>query len=119
MRWFIGILIVGSTLFADVTVVASDGKVLASSVSEKASRCDYYFFIDESGKVIEVVENGHKDVRGGASSALVTMLKEKKATHFIASSLGSKLVDALQSSGIGYTVYTGSVESAIEQLRKR
>ncbi|MEN8148161.1 MAG: NifB/NifX family molybdenum-iron cluster-binding protein [Campylobacterota bacterium] len=119
MRWFLGLFVLLGTLYADITVVASDGKALTSSVSEKASRCDYYFVIDESGKIIEVIENRHKDVRGGASSALVTMLKEKKATHFIASSLGTKLVDALQSSSIHYTVYAGSVESAVKDLVKK
>ena len=119
MKYIIALLFLFSTLYSDVTVVASDGNTLSSSVSSKASRCDYYVFIDKSGKVIEVLENGHKEVRGGASSALVTMLKEKNATHFIASSLGTKLVEALRSSKIEYTVYTGSVESAVEDLVKR
>ena len=118
MKWFLGLLVLFSTLYADVTVIASDGKVLASSVSEKASRCDYYFVIDGSGKVLETVQNAHKDVRGGASSKLVALLKDRKASHIIAASFGEKLIGSLQSNDIRYTVYRGTVKSAIEQLIK-
>ena len=117
MKWFIGLLVLFSTLYSDVTVVASDGNVVTANVSSKASRCDYYIFVDQSGKVIEIIENAHKDVRGGASSALVTMLKEREATHLIAASFGDKLVSALKSNNIKYTVATGSVENAIGTLK--
>ena len=118
MKWFIGILVLFSTLYSDVTVVASDGKVVTANVSSKASRCDYYIFVDQNGKVIEVIENGHKEVRGGASSALVTLLKERKATHLIAASFGDKLVSALKSNNIKHTIATGSVKNAIGTLTK-
>ena len=117
MKWFIGLLVLFSTLYSDVTVVASDGDSVTANVSSKASRCDYYIFVDQNGKVIEVIENGHKEVRGGASSALVSMLKEREATHFIAASFGDKLVNALKSNNIKYTASTGSVEKAIETLK--
>ena len=119
MKWFIGVLIFASAMYADITVVASDGDVITANVSSKASRCDYYIFVDQSGKVIEVIENGHKEVRGGASSALVSMLKKREATHFIAASFGDKLVSALKANNITYTVTSGSVDNAIETLIKR
>jgi len=119
MKWFLGLLVLFSTLYADVTVVASDGKEITSNVSSKASRCNYYFFIDKSGKVIEVEQNAHKDVRGGASSELVDMLNDKKVSHIIAASFGDKLTGALRSNDISYTLHKGSVESVIEHLIKK
>ena len=113
MKLLIGILVLCSTLYSDVTVIASDGDVVTANVSSKASRCDYYIFVDQNGKVTEIIENRHKEVRGGASSALVTMLKERQATHFIAASFGDKLVSALRANNIRYTVVTGSVQSAM------
>ncbi len=119
MKWFIGLLIFVSALYADTTVIASDGDVVTAKVSSKASRCDYYIFVDKNGKVINVIENAHKDVRGGASSALVSMLNDKKVSHIIAASFGDKLVTSLRSNNMTYTVYTGSVESAITEIIKK
>lgn len=112
MRWFLGLLVIVSTFYSDIAVVASDGKDLTSDVSSKASRCDYYIFIDKSGDVLEVIQNTHKDVSGGASNKLVAMLNEKRVSHIIAASFGDKLIGALQSNDISHTVHIGSVESA-------
>lgn len=119
MKWFIGLLVLISTLYSDITVIASDGDGVTANVSSKASRCDYYIFVNQSGKVIEIIGNGHKEVRGGASSALVTMLKENEATHFIAASFGGKLISALKSNNIRYTEATGSIQSVIGSLNKK
>lgn len=119
MKWFLGLLVLFSTLYADVTVIASDGKDITSDVSSKASRCNYYFFIDKSGEVLEVVQNAHKDVRGGASSELVAMLNDKKVSHIIAASFGDKLIGSLQSNDIRYTLHKGTIKSAIEHLIKK
>lgn len=119
MKWFIGIVVLFSSLYSDLTVVASDGNSLTSNVSSKASRCDYYIFVDQNGKVIQIIENGHKEVRGGASSALVALLKKREATHLIAASFGDKLVGALKSNNIKYTIATGSINHAIGNLVKQ
>ena len=119
MKWFLGLLVLFSTLYADVTVVASDGKDLTSDISSKASRCNYYFVVDNTGKVLEVIQNSHKDVRGGASSELVVMLNNKRASHIIAASFGDKLIGSLQSNDIRYTVHKGTIKSAIEHLIKK
>ena len=117
MRWFIGLLLVWSSLFADITVVASDGDSLTSKISSQASRCDYYIVIDEQGKVLETIQNSHKDVKGGASSKLVTMLKRKNISRMIAARFGDKLISALESSNIKYTVYEGDIHSAVKYIK--
>ncbi len=115
MKWLVTLFVLLSSLYADVTVIASDGDSVTANISSKASRSDYYVVVDNSG-MIEVMENRHKDVKGGASSALVTMLKEHKATHIIAASFGDKLISALKSNNIKYTMATGSVKNAIGTL---
>ena len=119
MKWLFGIVIVCSSLFSDVIAVASDGDNLSSNISSKASRCNYYFFIDKNGKTLEILKNSHKDIKGGASSKLVEMLKNKKVSHFVASSLGDKLENSLNSNKIKYTIYTGNINTFIEQLVKK
>ena len=118
MKWIIGLLIVCSSLFSNVIVVASDSNTLNATISEEASRCSYYIFLDDKGKVLEIVQNPHKDVRGGASSKLVAMLKEKKVSHMIASNFGDKLIGYLEENHIKYTLHKGDVNSAIQSLKK-
>jgi predicted Fe-Mo cluster-binding NifX family protein len=118
MKWIIGLLIVCSSLFSDLTVVASNGKTLNATISSEASRCAYYVFIDSEGKVLETVPNPHKEVQGGASSKLLAMIKEKKVSHMIASNFGDKLIGHLQSNHIKYTVHKGDINSAIQSLKK-
>ena len=119
MKWLIGLLIVCSSLFSDVIAVASDGDNVNSNISSKASRCNYYIFIDENGKTFEILQNSHKDVMGGASSNLIDMLNSKKVSHFIASDFGGKLTMHLDSNSIKYTIYKGSVSEAIENIIKK
>lgn len=118
MKWIIGLIIVSSSLFANISVVASDGNTIQSNISSEASRCAYYVFVDSQGEVLEIVENTHKDVHGGASSKLVTMLKEKKVSHIIASNFGDKLITKLKENKIKYTLYKGDINSAIQSLKK-
>lgn len=119
MKWVVGLLIiVSSSLFSDITVVASDNNSLNANVSAEASRCSYYIFLDDEGKVLEMVQNPHKDVRGGASSKLLLMLKEKKISHIIAANFGNKLIGHLRSNHIKYTVHKGDINSVIESLKK-
>ena len=118
MKWIIGLLIVCSSLFSDITVVASNGNTLNANISSEASRCAYYVFLDSEGKVLEIVQNPHKDVQGGASSKLVVMLKEKKVSHMMASNFGDKLIGHLESNHIKYTVHKGDINSAIQSLKK-
>jgi len=46
-------------------------------------------------------------------------LKNKEVSHFIASSLGDKLEKSLNSNKIKYTIFSGSVNTFIEQLVKK
>jgi len=118
MKWLIGVLIVCSSLWSDVIVIASDSDTLSSNISSNASRSDYYILINEKGNTLEIVSNSFKDIQGGASSKLVEMLKNKQASHFVAASLGNKLENSLKSHKIKYTIFDGSVNTFIERLVK-
>ena len=63
MKWLVLIVMVCSGLFSDIIAVASSGNSLNSNISSKASRCNYYIFIDENGKTLEVLQNPHKAYR--------------------------------------------------------
>jgi len=115
MKWLVGVFIVCSSLWSDVTVIASEGDTLSSNVSLNASRSDYYIFIDEKGNTLEVLNNSFKDIKGGASSKLVDMLKNKQVSHFVAANLGDKLENALNSNKIKYTIFNGSVNAYIQK----
>ncbi len=118
MKWIIGLVIMCSSLFSGVTVVASTGDTLEAKISSEASRCDYYIFLDDEGKVLETIQNPHKDVQGGASSKLVAMLKDKKVSYMIASNFGDKLIRHLKSNHIKYSVRKGDVSRVIQSLKK-
>ena len=118
MKWLIGLLIVYSSLLSDTTVIASDDNTLKANISSEASRCAYYIFLDDKGKVLEMVQNPHRDVQGGASSKLIAMLKEKKVSHMIASNFGDKLIGHLEANHIKFTVYKGDINSAIQSMNK-
>ena len=119
MKWLVLIVMVCSGLFSDIIAVASNGNSLNSNISSKASRCNYYILIDENGKTLEVLQNPHKDVRGGASSKLIDMIHNKKVSHLIASNFGDKLTASLNSHNIKYTIYKGKINTFIENVIKK
>jgi predicted Fe-Mo cluster-binding NifX family protein len=116
--WIIGLLMVCSSAFADVIMVASDGNTLNATISSETSRCSHYILLDGEGNVLEIIENPHKYVQGGASLKLVTMLNDKKVSHIISSNFGDKLIGHLQSNDIKYTVHKGDINSVIQSLNK-
>ena len=119
MKWLVLMVMVCSGLFSDIIAVASNGNSLSSNISSKASRCNYYIFIDENGKTLEVLQNPHKDVMGGASSKLIDMIQNKKVSHLVASSFGSKLIASLNSHNIKYTIYEGKISTFIKNVIKK
>ena len=119
MKWLVLIVMIYSGLFSDVIVVASDGNSLNSDISSKASRCNYYIFLDENGNTLEVLQNPHKDVFGGASSELIDMIHNKKVSHLVASNFGDKLVSSLNSHNIKYTIYKSEISTFIENVIKK
>lgn len=117
MRWLLGLLLMVGISWAEVVVIASDGKDLSADVSSSASRCDYYIVMDENGNMLKSMGNPHHDVRGGASSHLVALLQSEQASHFIAAEMGMKLEEALIARKISYSLFDGSVKEAVADYR--
>ncbi len=117
MRWLLSLLFVTGSLFAEVVVIASNGESVKASVSDNASRCDYYIIGDSEGTMFKSMKNPHRDVRGGASAQLMELLHAQKASYFIAAGVGMKLENALIAAQIGYTIFDGSVEDAIRTYK--
>ena len=118
MRLLFFLLFVIGSLWAEVVVIASEGENIKASVSEKASRCNYYIIVNSEGLVLKNMKNPHQNASGGASSHLMKLLHTEKASHFIAARVGMKLEDALIADKIDYTIFDGSVEDAVRSYIK-
>ena len=96
--------------------VATESKQLTSTVSTLAGRSPYYLIFDSTGKLIEVVENPYKDVRGGAGTSIAHYLAEKGVTTIIAETFGNKMINAMKSKGITYYEFKGIVNDAAKTI---
>ena len=102
-----------------IIAVASDGKTLEDSVSPVAARCPFFLFIDNTGKLLEAVENPYKDPGGGAGVSAAYFLAERNVTIVIAEKFGNKMKDVLKTKEIDYFEYQGTVEEAIRKVQKK
>ena len=98
--------------------VASNSKQPTTNVSSLAGRSPYYLIFDNTGKLIEVIENPYKDVRGGAGSSVAYYLAEKGVTIVVAETFGGKMINAMKSKGITYYEFKGIVSNAVKTLLK-
>jgi predicted Fe-Mo cluster-binding NifX family protein len=96
--------------------IASESKQLTSRVSTLAGRSPYYLIFDSAGKLIEVVENPYKEVRGGAGTSITYYLSEKGVTLIIAELFGNKMINAMKSKGITYYEFKGIVNDAVKKI---
>lgn len=95
--------------------VASNDKQAISNVGSIAGRSPYYLIFDNTGKLTEVIENPHKDERGGAGLATAHFLAEKAVTIVIAETFGGKMIDAMKSKGVTYFAFKGIVNDAVKK----
>lgn len=80
--------------------VASDGKTASSVVSGVAGRGAYYLIFDSKGKLLEAIENPHKDASGGAGQLVVNFLAGKGITVVVAGKFGDRMIGAMKSAGM-------------------
>ena len=98
--------------------VASNSKQPTTNVSSLAGRSPYYLIFDNTGKLIEVIENPYKDVRGGAGSSVAYYLAEKGVTIVVAETFGGKMINAMKSKGITYYEFKGIASAAVKTILK-
>ena len=99
-----------------VIAVASDGKTADDSVSSLAARCPYFLFFDSTGKLLEAVENPHKDKSRGAGISAVHFLAERNVTIVVAGNFGSKMINALEEREMAHFKFEGIVEDAVSEI---
>ena len=102
-----------------IIAVASDGKTLKDSVSQLAARCPYFLFIDNTGKLMEAVDNPYADTRGGAGVSAANFLAERNVTIVIAGRFGDKMKNVLETKEIAYFEFQGTVEEAIRKVLEK
>jgi len=102
-----------------IIAVASDGKTLKDSVSQLAARCPYFLFIDNTGKLLEAVDNPYAETRGGAGISAAYFLAERNVTIVIAGRFGDKMKNVLETKEIAYFEFQGIVEEAIKKVLEK
>ena len=96
--------------------VASNNKNATSNVGTIAGRSPYYLIFNSTGKLIEVIENPHKGVRGGAGPSTANFLAEKGVTIVIAETFGGKMINAMKSKGMTYFEFKGIANDAVKRV---
>jgi len=96
--------------------VASNNKNTTSNVGAIAGRSPYYLIFDSTGKLVEVIENPYKDVRGGAGPSTANFLAEKGVTIVIAETFGGKMINAIKSKGMTYFEFKGIANDAVKKV---
>lgn len=102
-----------------IIAVASDGKTLKDSVSQLAARCPYFLFIDNTGKLLEAVDNPYADTRRGAGVSAAHFLAERNVTIVIAGMFGDKMKNVLETKEIAYFESQGIVEEVIKKVLEK
>lgn len=99
--------------------VASSGKTLKSSVSNKAAKCSYYLIFNSKEELTEVIDNPYRDASRSAGPSAANYLAEEGVTIVIAGNFGSKMIDTLKSKGIVHFGFKGSVGDAVKRALER
>ncbi|MBN1473240.1 MAG: hypothetical protein JW914_01365 [Syntrophaceae bacterium] len=96
--------------------VISEGNTVASIVSPVAARGHYFLIFDGKRKLIEEINNPHKDAGGGASIMVVDYLSSKGVTMIIASNFGNKMIAAMEAKHINCLTFKGTVVDAVKKV---
>jgi predicted Fe-Mo cluster-binding NifX family protein len=95
--------------------VASTGPTTESSVDHRAGRSAYFLIFDNEGKLVEAVDNPHKNADRSAGSLAAELLDGKGVTLLVAGSVGGRMAEELEKREIAYIEITGTVADALER----
>ncbi len=95
--------------------ISSEGVSQSSQVSAIAARCPYFLLFDSNGTLLESIENPYSKASGGAGSQVVGFLSGKGASVVVAGAFGQKMVRGMQSRGIRYLEFKGTVADAVKK----
>ncbi len=95
-------------------VIPTDSKKgLDDTVAEHFGRCNTYTFLDEKGKVIEIIDNTSEHL--GGSELPPKLMKKHEADVLLCRGLGPRALNLCKQLGID--VYVGQAETVKEMFR--
>lgn len=98
----------------DRIAVAAERNTVAGEVSKVAARSPYFLIFDETGALLEAVQNPYKAARKKASASVVPFLAQKGVTMIVAGEFGENMLQNMKRPGIKALEFRGSVEGAIK-----
>jgi predicted Fe-Mo cluster-binding NifX family protein len=93
--------------------IASEGTALQDVTCKSAGRCPHFLLFGLDGELEEVVDNPFKNAPGDAGPQAARLLAEKKSILLFAGSVGPRMEEILESSGIECIAFMGKVEEAL------
>lgn len=100
-----------------IAIPTDDEKGLESRIAEHFGRANYYTFLDENGKLIEIIDNTSEDK--GGSGLLPELIKNHGATILLCKAIGPKAIDLCKKLGIEVYIKQAGTVLEIFNLFKR
>ena len=94
--------------------VVSAGRDTAGTVGNIAARSPYFLLFNNRGELIEVIENPHKNIGGGAGPLVAELMAEKGVKTVIAGNFGINIKASFEEKGVGYLAFSGTVDEAVK-----
>jgi len=95
--------------------VAAGGKDLTSTVSDVAARSPYFLIFDENGRLLEAVENPHRERAVNAADSVMAFLAEKKVKMIVAGDFGRKMIRKMESKGMWPLEFEGAANAGAQK----
>ncbi len=99
--------------------ISSTSKNKDANIDEKAGRAKYYLIFDESGEIIEIIDNPFRTGGGGAGFGVAKMLADKGVNTIVAGEFGPNMIQAMTDRKIAYISKSGTVEDFISSTIKK
>ena len=99
-----------------IVIPTDNPKGLNADVAEHFGRCNAYTFIDENGKIIEIIKNTSEHM--GGSGLPPELMKKHGAEILLCKGLGPRALDLCKQFGIDVYVYQTKTVKEIFNLWK-
>lgn len=99
-----------------IVIPTNNKKGLSDSIAEHFGRCRTYTFLDEKGKVIEIIDNTSEHM--GGVGVPPKLMKKHGAEILLCKGLGLRAIELFKNLGIKVYVYNTSTVKEIFDLWK-
>jgi predicted Fe-Mo cluster-binding NifX family protein len=96
--------------------VASEGRVVTDAVGPVAARSRYFLIFDDQGKLIEILENPHRETGGGAGPLVANLMAERGVSTLIAQNFGMNIKASLDEKGVNHFEFSGQIGDAVKSV---